>query len=419
MELIYTKKSAFLNEWLNQINNNKVTFIPDEILTESLRFIEEKGIPTIKDENYKYIPIESIIKREFKKIDHSESEKIDTTNLSFLFDKNKIVLSEKNFFSENLEDGIKIYTLNNIPDNYAQYIGKTKVHQKDFFAALNTAYSPNLNIIHIQQSLSQPLQIHHYLNNYSNFSQNRILLLTDDNVQCTVFEIYHTHNLSHSYFYNTLTETFIGKNSIVHWINFQKNPSSNLYCINNIAFNLENASNIKHHQISVDGALWKNNLYFHINDKNTQCHLSGLSFGKNQNIISQNTSVLHHSGYSNSNQLYKNIAEDKSTVLFNGFILVDKNAQKTDAYQNSKNLLLNDNATIFAKPQLEIYADDVKCSHGSSTGALNEDALFYLKSRGINPQDAQKLLLQAFYYDIIESIDNSTIQDYIHENISI
>jgi Fe-S cluster assembly protein SufD len=120
-----------------------------------------------------------------------------------------------------------------------------------------------------------------------------------------------------------------------------------------------------------------------------------------------------------SNQLYKNIADDKSTVLFNGFILVEPNAQKTDAYQNSKNILLNDNATIFARPQLEIYADDVKCSHGSSTGALNEDALFYLKARGIDEQTAQKLLLKAFYADIIESIENTDIREYIDSKIEI
>jgi Fe-S cluster assembly protein SufD len=171
--------------------------------------------------------------------------------------------------------------------------------------------------------------------------------------------------------------------------------------------------------ISLKGSLWRNNIEVHIQQPDVNAEMKGLSIGKNQSIISQYTSILHHSGHSHSYQLYKNIADDKSTVLFNGFILVDKNAQKTDAYQNSKNILLNDNATLFARPQLEIYADDVKCSHGSTTGSLNEDALFYLKARGIEEKDAQRLLLQAFFNDIIEEIDNADIREFIIQQIEL
>ncbi len=419
MEITYaTKYNNFLNDWLSQIKN-KVHFIPNDILTESLQYIEEQGIPDIKDEAYKYIPIQSILKQRFKKLVSSSIQENHIKNIPFLFQTNQITLAQNNYYSQAIEKGIEIYNNHHLSEKYNECIGKTQIHQKDFFAALNTAYSSDFTIVHIHQSLQYPLQITHYLNDSSNFSQHRILFIIDKDVQCTILENYYANNLSHPYFYNHLTEVFIEKYANVRWISLQNNTSCNLYNINNTAFSLEKSSNLKHHQISLQSALWRNNLFFHINDENVKCELFGLSFGKKQTIISQNTSVIHRTGWSHSNQLYKNIADDKSLVLFNGFIRVDKNAQKTDAYQNSKNLLLNDYATIFAKPQLEIYADDVKCSHGSTTGSFNEDALFYLKTRGIEQQEAQKILLQAFYYDIIESIENTDIQTYIQQNVTI
>lgn len=416
MELTYTKNTSFLNEWLSQIKS-KAHFIPDHVLIEAIRYIDN-GIPGIKDENYKYVPIESILKREFKKI-HYQDEPSITHHPAFILPENKITFINGQCLTEQLEKEITIYTQDNIPQEYVAYIGKTNTHQQDFFAALNTAYNQHLIVIHIQQSLKHPLQLYHHITNISNLQQNRIVVLIDDEVKCNIFEYYHTPTLSRACLYNCLTEVYTGKNTRVHWINLQKDASHNLYSINNTAFHLSHACDVKHHQLSLDGKLWRNNTYFHIHSTEINCELAGLSIGKDENIISQNTAVYHHAGYSHSNQKYKNIATDKSTVVFNGFILVNKDAQKTDAYQNSKNLLMSDYATIFAKPQLEIYADDVKCSHGSSTGSLDDNALFYLNSRGISTSEAKKLLLQAFYHDILESIHHPAIQTFIQDNISI
>ncbi|MCX7727934.1 MAG: Fe-S cluster assembly protein SufD [Bacteroidia bacterium] len=414
MEITALKDNTFLNNWLAQIPT-KVHYVPDNVLVQALQYIEEKGIPTIKNEQYKNVPIESILKRNFRNLILKSETAEDIQNFRY---PNTIIISNNKTSYQLKEEGIQIYEENTIKDIYKKYIGSTSLHTKDFFAALNTAYCSHLSIIHIQKTLQYPIYIHHQLSSHSNFQQSRILVIVDKSVECTIFsEI--SGNVHQPTFLNILGEVFMDENALINWISKQKDTSQLLYTITNYAFSLAGSAKLKHHQISLNGAMWRNNLNIHINDKAANAELKGLSIGKNQNIISQNTAILHHSGYAHSNQLYKNIADDKSTVLFNGFILVNKNAQKTNAYQSSKNLLLNDNATIFAKPQLEIYADDVKCSHGSSTGALNEDAMFYLRARGIDKTTAQKLLLHAFFNDILESIENTHIREYIQNQIHI
>jgi len=414
MELTTTQSNVFLNEWLQQIPT-KVQHIPDEVLVDALKYIEEQGIPDLKNEAYRAVPIESILKRYFKKIEIASKNEVANTQVIF---KNFIVVGDA-YSALSIEKGIRVFTsADNIPQEYLNWIGHFKLHQKDFFAALNTGYCDKLIIIHITETLNQPLHLIHFISNQGNFNQQRVLVIVDEQVKATVLESYH-FTCQQSYFYNTLSEVIQKEHSQLHWINVQNNPTNAIYSINNVSFSLEKSAILKHHQISLKGSLWRNNIEVHIQQPDVNAEMKGLSIGKNQSIISQYTSILHHSGHSHSYQLYKNIADDKSTVLFNGFILVDKNAQKTDAYQNSKNILLNDNATLFARPQLEIYADDVKCSHGSTTGSLNEDALFYLKARGIEEQDAQRLLLQAFFNDIIEEIDNADIREFIIQQIEL
>lgn len=414
---ITTTSNVFLNDWINQISSTKVDFIPDNVLVESLKYIEENGIPHLKNEAYRNVPIESILKRYFRKIENNLSSEVNIPASIFSL---HVILSPSYTVTNGFHEGLSVVStpLSREPQ-YLERLNQTQMHQKDFFAALNTAYNHRLTVIHIHKNIEQPLHILHALEPFLNFSQHRLLVIVDKDVSVKILESLNDANVQHSYLYNFVTEVFIDEGASVEWYSVQKNITNSVFCIQNTSFSLQKNATLKHYQFSLEGALWRNNLNFHIQDTDINCELKGLSIGKQQNIISQNTAIYHHSGYSHSYQLYKNIAEDKSTVLFNGFILVDKNAQKTDAYQNSKNILLNDNATIFAKPQLEIYADDVKCSHGSSTGALNEDAMFYLKARGIEESEAQKLLLQAFYSDILESIDGIKIKEFIEPLISI
>jgi Fe-S cluster assembly protein SufD len=157
----------------------------------------------------------------------------------------------------------------------------------------------------------------------------------------------------------------------------------------------------------------RNNLNIVLNGTHCTSHLNGLQLLSKQQHLDNHTLVDHQMPHCESNQLYKGILNDKSTGVFNGKIFVRKDAQKTNAYQSSKNMLLSDDATMNTKPQLEIYADDVKCSHGSSTGQIDENAVFYLRARGISPDSAKSLLMYAFAIDVIQTIKIESYRNYL------
>jgi Fe-S cluster assembly protein SufD len=161
------------------------------------------------------------------------------------------------------------------------------------------------------------------------------------------------------------------------------------------------------------GSLVRNNLNVALDSDLCEAHLNGLFIAGGVQLIDNHTLVDHKFPNCQSNELYKGIAKDKSTGIFNGKIFVQKDAQKTNAYQSSKNILMSDDATINTKPQLEIYADDVKCSHGTSTGKVDENALFYLKARGIGEESARKLLLQAFAQEVIDKVEVEELRERI------
>ncbi len=411
MSLTLVNKSSFLNDWLNQMNE-KVTYVNDKALVSSLKYIEEHGIPDLKSESYKYLNIESTIKRNFRSLTSAPASTVNSQVLEQYANKNffTILLHGKNILHDIKTDTVTIY--NNpqkLPTNLSGYLNQSNLHQKDFFAALNTAYCSDILIIHITKTPEKPIQIvHSFEHQKNNFHQQRILVVTEQKVQATIYEKFICNN-NHSVLSNLFTEVHADKYSTINWISCQNDLSNNLFCFNNFAVNAQHSTNINHHLVSLHGNLWKNNLHFFLQDEQIKCSLNGLAYAKNQTIISNNTSIYHQKPNSESHQQYKNIADDKSTIVFNGFILVEQYAQKTNAYQNSKNILLSENASVYAKPQLEIYADDVKCSHGSSTGYLNQDALFYLQSRGISQSEAQKLLINAFCNEVVSTLNNETI----------
>lgn len=161
----------------------------------------------------------------------------------------------------------------------------------------------------------------------------------------------------------------------------------------------------------------RNNLNIEVDASNCETNLNGLYLGKNKDHIDNHTVVDHKKPHCNSNEIYRGILDDESTGVFNGKVFVRPNAQKTNAFQKNNNILLTDNATVNSKPELEIYADDVKCSHGSTTGQIDEEAIFYLQSRGISKKGALKLMINAFAKDALERISIEPLQAYIDDKV--
>ncbi len=165
--------------------------------------------------------------------------------------------------------------------------------------------------------------------------------------------------------------------------------------------------------VTLNGMLVRNNLTVRVNGENATSNLNGVYLLKGKQHVDNHTVVDHKVSHCNSNELYKGVIDEDATAVFNGKVYVRQNAQKINAFQSNGNILLSDNASINSKPELEIYADDVKCSHGSTTGQLDEEAVFYLRSRGISEAAAKKLLVIAFVEDVLTNIENERVHEFI------
>ncbi len=202
---------------------------------------------------------------------------------------------------------------------------------------------------------------------------------------------------------NVVTETYVGENAHLEHYKIQQQAGESYQTNFNQIFQEAN-TNINHVTLTLDGTMVRNNLHYFMNGQNCNSLLYGLYITDNNDFVDNHTRVDHAKPNCFSDEKYKGILKDKSTAVFNGKIMVHLDAQKTNAYQRNQNILLSDDATINTKPQLEIFADDVKCTHGATIGQMDEEQMFYLRSRGIPENEARKLLLNAFADDIAEKI---------------
>jgi Fe-S cluster assembly protein SufD len=193
---------------------------------------------------------------------------------------------------------------------------------------------------------------------------------------------------------------------------------------NNTSFHIDNTfiaqrrdSKVQAFTISLEGKMVRNNLNFQLEEENTEAHMFGLYVAHGDTHIDNHTVVDHKVANCYSNEIYKGILDDNSKGVFNGKIFVQPDAQKTNAFQSNKNILLSDTATINTKPQLEIWADDVSCSHGCTTGQLDEEQLFYLRSRGIGKSKATAMLLHAFVNDVLDKIELDFLHDFVNDEM--
>jgi Fe-S cluster assembly protein SufD len=209
-----------------------------------------------------------------------------------------------------------------------------------------------------------------------------------------------------------VSEKLVDENAKLTCYTFQ-NEGELSYSVNTNQVNVNRYANYCNTTFTLSGEMVRNNHNVELAAQNCEAHLNGLFITNGNQLVDNHTLIDHQMPNCESNELYKGIAKDKSIGVFNGKIFVRKDAQKTNAYQSSKNILLSNDATINTKPQLEIYADDVKCSHGTSTGKVDEEALFYLKARGIGDESARKLLLQAFAQELIDKIEIESLKERV------
>lgn len=397
--------------------SGKVDFMPDAAVVESLRYLENKGIPGNKNEDYKYCNTEAIIRKEFKSLENSfnDIKSVDAYKLEGCIN---IVVANGNY-NETLSDSATEFSVSTFDKAdkslLSKHLGKYADVSSDAFIALNTAFSNNGIVIHIKKAVQKPLHIINIISaKTESFINPRQLVVVENNCEAKLIESFVSDGASAKVFHNHLTEVLVGENSHLHSYRIQ-NESDSLFQLNTTQVFVKKYGNYITNTFTFGGSLVRNNLNVVLDSDSCEAHLNGLFFGKGAQLIDNHTLVDHRYPECPSNELYKGIVKDKATGIFNGKIYVRKDAQKTNAYQSSKNILLSDDATINTKPQLEIYANDVKCSHGTSTGKIDEDALFYLKARGIGEESARKLLLQAFAGEVIDKIEIKNLKERVTE----
>ncbi|MFI5141230.1 MAG: Fe-S cluster assembly protein SufD, partial [Bacteroidia bacterium] len=411
-----TATHNFLEELAKQAG--KAGFMPASEIGLALQYLEEKGIPNNKHEDYKYCNIEAVLRKEFKII----------TGKEIALAANDL---KKNYF---IKDAYNVYVVNGkliteisqVPANTALLaIDKTpadilKKHlaqyaqtNSDALIAVNVAYADRGVFLHVSKAIEKPVIVHHINSSEGNLFFNvRNLVVVEKNAEAKLVEFYHSSN--QKYFTNNLTEIFVGENAHVNHTVIQ-NAGEATYIVNTTKTHQHKQSTYTNSCFTFSGALVRNNLNTAIAAEFAEAHLFGLFVTKGNQLVDNHTLVDHLKPNCQSNELYKGIVGGKSTAVFNGQIFVERDAQKTNAYQSSKNILISDDATVNAKPELEIYANDVKCSHGTSTGKVDENALFYLKARGIGEESARKLLLRAFAHEVIDQLKNETIKEKVGE----
>jgi Fe-S cluster assembly protein SufD len=230
----------------------------------------------------------------------------------------------------------------------------------------------------------------------------RNLIIAEANSKLTVIESY-VSTADGAYFTNAVDELVIGENAVVEHCKFQ-DESPAAYHIAAIHVHLSRSCNFIAHSVATGAKLSRNNIRTSLADEGVECVLNGLYLTRDEQLADHHMIVDHAKPHCNSHEYYNGILDGRSKGVFHGRILVRPDAQKTDAKQTNKNLLLSDDATIDTKPQLEIYADDVKCTHGATIGQLNDESIFYLRARGIGLETARRMLIHAFAGEIIDRI---------------
>lgn len=398
--------------WLNDLRN------------QALASFSDLGFPSTRHEAWKYTDTTAIQKQGFKTALKNSRENISIpfhNSLVIKSDTSPLFVFINGHFSpelshhhglptqvimKSLHSAIEEKTL-----NLANHLGRYKDQHADGFSALNLAFMQDGIYLELPPNtiLDHPIQLLFIVTNPEKIAiYPRNLVLIGENSQVTICESYLSTDKS-QYFTNAVTEIVIEKNAIVEHLHLQQ-ESQQAFHISNLHVQQHENSQFTSHVYSFGGMLSRHEIKAQLSAEHAQCTLNGFYFANDRQHTDHHTQIDHLKPNTISNECYKGILNEHARGVFHGKIVVHPQAQKTNARQANNNLLLSENAEINTKPQLEIHADDVKCAHGATAGQLDEQALFYFQSRGIDRETARSLLLYAFANDLIKRVKSKPLQ---------
>ena len=423
-------KDKLVSSFMAFENTIDIDALVHDVRSEAIKLFEDAGFPSKRDEAWKYTSLNSVLKHDYSVFPKQENA-IEYSDVKKYFihdiDSYKIIFIDGKYsshLSQTTHDGIDVCLMSSalskpkyriLIENYFN-----KAATKDSITSLNTAFSQEGAYIHIPKNkvVEKPIQIIHFSsgNESALMLQPRNLIVVDENSHVQIIER-HQSLTENPVLTNSVTEIFANKRAIVDYYKIQ-NDKQSASLIDNTFVKQKRESHASVHTFSFGGKLTRNNLNFYQEGERIDSTLNGVTIiGDNQHV-DHNTLVHHIEPNCESHQDYKGIFADKSTGVFNGKVYVNKEAQKTNAFQSNNNILLSDKASINTKPQLEIFADDVKCSHGCTIGQLDESAMFYMRSRGIPEKEAKALLMFAFSNNVMNSVKIPEIKQRITKIIA-
>ena len=396
-----------------------------EMRNRAIREFADIGFPGPKDEAWKYTRVSKVLARDYEVTVSPTVPALARTDIEpFLIenlDAHTAVLVNGVFVPElSSIDPVKMRVtdlLESADDPvFLEHFGRRTDEQKEVFASLNTAFARHGLFVHVPKGAGG--RTLHVINISTEgtdvFLQPRHLFIVEDEAELTVIETHVGSGERHS-FTNAVAECFVGERGRLDYYRIQDDECSS--SVTNTFVYQKASSYSSCTTVTLAGETIRNNVNVLPDAGFCESHLIGLFICKDDMHVDNHTLVDHAKPDCFSNELYKGILSDQSTGVFNGKVLVRRDAQRTNAYQSSKSVVLGDSARMNAKPELEIYADDVKCSHGATTGRLDAEALFYLRTRGLSEQRARTILLLAFARDVLENIQISPLREMLDSRV--
>jgi Fe-S cluster assembly protein SufD len=389
----------------------------------------ELGFPTPRQEDWKYTNVASIASLPFERLAPADLPAIAPSKLKEWLGgpaENRLVFLNGRYASDlsslsPLSAGVRVGSLREEiarrPDELSAQLTRRANYQEHAFAALNTAFLDDGALIRLppDSSLDQPIHLV-FASSAKGTSHPRVLILAGARSRATVIESYWGTG-GDSYFTNALSEIVLGEGAAIEHYKLQNEAEAASH-IGLIQVEQGRSSRFESHSFSLGGGLARNELRVTLDGEGAECVLNGLYLAGGTQHLDNTTQIDHAKPHCKSRQLYKGILDGRSRAVFNGRILVRPDAQKTDAQQTNNNLLLSDEAEVDTKPQLAIYADDVKCAHGATVGQLDEEAMFYLRSRGLPLDLAGSLLTFAFASEMIALIGPESLRSQIRHQVA-
>ena len=383
---------------------NDADEVVKNIRIENFSQFKESGIPTSKEEFWKYTNPSIVKDSEFSL---GASSEIKDDDFDIIIVNGKLIKKIGNVQNTDVQNGLSENVLEN------NYFNKTK----NPFINLNNAFLTDGCVINFENGSEEEISILNVVNNANSeqIIHPRIIIKAGKNSNITILEeirfLGEMKNLV-----NSVTNFYLDEGANVEHVMID-DFSENTYQISNVLVKQKKDSTFSSYNYSNAKKLARKDFIVELKGRGSHCDLRGVYLADNDNHIDHHTIIEHEKEHCTSNELYKGILSGKSTGVFNGRIHVHDEAQKTDAIQSNQNILLSDNAIIHTKPELEIYADDVKCTHGATVGQLDEKGIFYLRARGIKRKEAQKMMMRAYVGEVLSGIRNNKTRDALLEQI--